>query len=234
VRRYNIREFLFHGDTFTINRKWVVELCRRIVEAGLDIRWGCNSRVDTFDDERAQWMRRAGCWVVAFGIESGSQVMLDKMKKGARVEQAREAVAIGRRHGLRTHAFYIIGLPWETEETLEETFRLARELDTDFFDFNIAFPLPGTEYYEIASREGLIEEPALAKSGYAQAAARSFDLSREELDRRRRQALLRLYFRPRYVARTLVRAGSPRRLFRYSRAAFRRLRNLLFSQSEEA
>jgi len=229
ARDFGIREFLFHGDTFTINRQWLVELCRRIVEKQLEIRWGCNSRVDTMDDERAEWMRRAGCWVVAFGVESGSQELLDKMKKGARVEQARHAIEVCRRHGLRTHAFYVIGLPWESRTTLEETFRLARELDTDFFDFNIAYPLPGTEYYEIARAEGLLDEAEYAEAGYARAAARTYHLSREELNRWRRRTLLRLYLRPGYIMRTLVRAGSPRRAARYVRAAIRRLRYLLAS-----
>ncbi|MCX8037508.1 MAG: B12-binding domain-containing radical SAM protein [Candidatus Sumerlaeia bacterium] len=227
VERFGIHEFLFHGDTFTIHRRWLVELCQRIVEAKLDIRWGCNSRVDTMDDERAEWMKRAGCWVVAFGVESGSQEMLDKMRKGARVEAARQAVAVCRRHGLRTHAFYLIGLPWENAATLDATFRLARELDTDFFDFNIAYPLPGTEFYDIVHREGLLDAVEYPKAGYARAAARTFYLSREALNTWRRRALLRLSLRPRYIARTLLRAGSPRRALRYLAAAARRLRHIL-------
>jgi len=227
VRDFGIREFLFHGDTFTINRRWLIELCQRIVEASLDIRWGCNSRVDTMDDERAQWMKRAGCWVVAFGVESGSQEILDKMKKGARVEQARQAIEVCRRHGLRTHAFYVIGFPWETHATLVETFRLARDLDTDFFDFNIAYPLPGTEFYEIVRAERLLDETAYASAGYANAAARTFQVTQQELNRWRRRALLQLYLRPNYILRTLVRSGSPHRAWRYIRAAFRRLRRLL-------
>jgi len=229
VRDFGIGEFLFHGDTFTINRRWLVELCQRIVERQLHIRWGCNSRADTIDDERAQWMKRAGCWVVAFGLESGSQDILDKMKKGARVEQARPAIEVCRRHGLRTHAFYVIGLPWESRATLEETFRLARELDTDFFDFNIAYPLPGTEYYEIARGEGLLDEAEYPEAGYARAAARTFHLSREELNRWRRRALLKLSLRPGYIARTLIRSGSPYHAMRYIRAALRRLRNIVSS-----
>jgi len=229
VRDFGIREFLFHGDTFTINRRWLVELCQKIVAANLDIRWGCNSRVDTMDDDRAKWLKRAGCWVVAFGVESGSQEMLDKMKKGSRVEQARRAIQVCRRHGLRTHAFYVIGLPWESAATIEETYRLARELDTDFFDFNIAYPLPGTEFYEIAHAEGLLDEAECADAGYAKAAVRTFHLSREDLNRWRRRALLKMSLRPAYIARTLIRAGSPRRAARYVRAAIRRLRNILSS-----
>ncbi|MCX7013368.1 MAG: radical SAM protein [Candidatus Sumerlaeota bacterium] len=187
VERFGIRDFLFHGDTFTMNKRWLLEVCDGIAERGLTIHWGCNSRVDTMDDERAAAMKRAGCWVVAFGVESGVQELLDKMKKGARVERAREAVAVCKRHGLRTHAFYVIGLPWETEETLEKTFQFARELDTDFFDFNIAYPLPGTELYEIALAENLIAEGDLRETGYARAAMRTFTLSPARLTQWRRR-----------------------------------------------
>ncbi|GAB4313432.1 MAG: radical SAM protein [Candidatus Sumerlaeia bacterium] len=228
VQRHGIREFLFHGDTFTINKRWMIALCQGIVEAGLKIRWGCNSRVDTIDDERAQWMRRAGCWVVAFGFESGDQDMLDRMKKGARLEKAGLAVQICRRHGLRVHGFFLIGLPWETPETLEKTYRLAKELDCDYFDFNIAYPLPGTELYDIARRDGLLtSDDDLINSGYEAAAMRLPNFAPEDLTRWRRQALLKMYARPRYVARTIWNNRNPRVLVNYLRAARRRLTRLL-------
>lgn len=230
VSRFGIREFLFHGDTFTLNKRWLLELCDRIVDAGLAIRWGCNSRVDTMDDERAARMKRAGCWVVAFGVESGDQDILDRMKKGQRVERAREAVAVCKRNGLRTHAFFVIGTPWETRATLARTLAFVRALNTDFFDFNIAYPLPGTEMYEIAMREGLFEQPPEG-AGYASAAVRSHELSSADLTAWRKQALLALYLRPAYIARMLSRAGSPRVALNYARAGLRRLRQLLAKSS---
>jgi radical SAM superfamily enzyme YgiQ (UPF0313 family) len=174
VEKYNIREFLFHGDTFTINKRWLLELCSLIREANLKIRWGCNSRVDTIDDERAQAMKSAGCWVVAFGIETGDDEMLKKMQKNATVQQAREAVACVKRNGLRVHTFFVIGLPWETDETLQRSFEFMQELDPDFFDFNVATPLPGTELHNIALRENLFEadyDPA--RTGYASGSTRT-------------------------------------------------------------
>ncbi len=227
VNEYGIRDFLFHGDTFTINKRWLMEICNGIVERKLKIHWGCNSRVDTIDDERAAAMKRAGCWVVAFGVESGVQEMLDKMKKGTKVERARDAFAICKRNGLRTHCFIVIGLPWETEETLATTFNFVKELDPDFFDLNIAYPLPGTELYEIAIRDGLVDPNDLRDKGYARAAMNIPHLSAERLNEWRKQALLKLYLRPKYIARTLYRAGSPRVAKNYAKAALHRFNQLV-------
>ncbi len=204
-------------------------MCNGIVERGLNIHWGCNSRVDTIDDERAAAMKKAGCWVVAFGVESGVQELLDKMKKGTKVERAREAFAICKRNGLRSHCFIVIGLPWETKETLETTFAFVQELDPDFFDFNIAYPLPGTELYEIAMAEGLVDASDLRDKGYARAAMNLPQLSPDYLNQWRKKALLRLYLRPRYIARTLWRAGSPRVMKNYAKAAIRRFGQLIKS-----
>ena len=228
VEKYGLREFLFHGDTFTINKRWLLDLCQGIVDAGLDIHWGCNSRVDTIDDERAAAMKRAGCWVVAFGIESGDQEMLDRMKKNATLGQAREAVATCKRNGLRTHAFMVIGLPWETKETLERTYRFLRELNPDFFDFNIATPLPGTELHAIVLKEGLFEQNYdPARAGYATGGTRTLaGLSSAELVKWRREHLLKMYLRPAYIGRMLLRAGGPRNTLQYLKAGTRRLRQL--------
>lgn len=226
VTKFGIREFLFHGDTFTINKKWLVELCDLIIASGHKIHWGCNSRVDTMDDERAQKLKAAGCWVVAFGIETGSQMIMDKMKKGQKIERGAEAIACCKRNGLRTHAFMVIGMPWETKATLEETYQMARRLDTDFFDFNIAYPLPGTEYYEIAVRDGLFEEGAAAAS-YAEAGVRTYELSSEDLNKWRRSHLLKMYFRPHYIFRMLTSAGGPRQTLNYIKAGLNRLKQLV-------
>jgi anaerobic magnesium-protoporphyrin IX monomethyl ester cyclase len=226
VTRYGIRDFLFHGDTFTINKKWLLDLCNRIIESGHQIRWGCNSRVDTIDPERAAIMKKAGCWVVAFGMESGNQEILDYMKKGQQLDRARQAARICKDNGLRLQTFFVIGTPLETQTTLNQTFDFARELDPDFFDFNIAYPLPGTELYDIVNEENLWERSP-QESGYANAAIRTRELSSEQLTLWRRRALLKMYLRPRYVARMLMKAGGPRNTLNYLKAGARRLGQLV-------
>jgi len=229
VEKHGIREFLFHGDTFTVNKRWLLELCGKITAAKLNIHWGCNSRVDTMDDERAIAMKSAGCWVVAFGVESGDDEMLKHMKKNATVAQAREAVACVKRNGLRVHTFLVIGLPWETEETLEKTYQLLVDLDPDFFDFNIATPLPGTELHEIALRENLFEadyDPS--RAGYASGSARTLGgLKSEFFQKWRKERLLKMYLRPRYIARMLWKAGGPKNTLQYARAGAKRLGQLM-------
>ncbi|HNY29089.1 MAG TPA: radical SAM protein [Candidatus Sumerlaeota bacterium] len=226
--KFGIRDFLFDGDTFTLNKRWLLELCDRIAHKSplRDIRWGCNSRVDTMDAERAKAMRRAGCILVAFGVESGDQELLNAMKKGTRVEQAEQAVAVCKAAGLATHAFFVIGLPWETRESLDRTYRFIQKLNTDLFDINIATPLPGTDLYDLVRKEGLLREN-LPPGNYAQAMADTRTLPAEFLTRWRRNALLKLYARPRYVAHMLLRAWRTGCLPFYLRAAWGRLKGLV-------
>lgn len=228
VNEHGVREFLFHADTFTLKQRWVVELCQLIVERGLDIRWGCNSRVDTIDAERLKWMKKAGCWVVGFGVESGNDQHLEWMKKRATRAQAFEAVRLCREHGIRAHAFFVFGFPWDTEQTVTELMEFARELDPDFFDFNIAYPLPGTELETLVEGKGLISRERLSNGGYAVGAVSTEALSAERLETLRRQALWRMYLRPHYILRTLKNAGSPAVMMNYLRAAFARAQNLMF------
>ncbi len=230
VEKYGIRDFLFHGDTFTLHKSWLLNLCDEIVKAGLDIRWGCNSRVDTIDDERAAALKKAGCWVVAFGFEHGNQDLLENMRKGQRAERAFEAVAICKRAGLMTHGFFLIGLPWETLVTLKQLYVYARKLNTDFFDFNIACPLPGTQLYKFCLDEKLFERMDI--SSYAHSGVRTFTLQPEQLTRWRRKTLLKMYLRPRYVAHIIAYSIKTGTLKFYLRAAWNRLLNLLSVSSK--
>lgn len=225
--KYSIDEFLLNADTFTARKKIVLELCRLIRESSMNITWAANSRVDTVDEEMLLEMKRSSCKMVAFGIESGSQDMLDKMKKGIRKEQARNAIALCKKAELLSHTFYIIGLPWETRETLSETLNFVREIDADFFDFNVAYPLPGTELFEIAKKDNLFDESKLRESSYATSQIHSYKLSSDELIKFRKNALLRLYLRPSYIMKTLKRVlFKPAELKRYISFGFKRLRQL--------
>ena len=227
VDEYGIREFLFHGDTFTYSKEWVLDLCQAIEREGLDVRWGCNSRVDTIDLEMLQAMKRAGCWVVGFGVESGHPETLEKIRKAATREEIVNAFRQCRKADVRSHAFFVFGFPWEGPEHLDEDLKLALEIDPDFFDLNIAYPLPGTELEKMVRERGLDDRGVVDRGGYALPVTGTDRLSADDLERWRRKALLSLYLRPRYILRTFRQAGSPRKVWNYLRAGLIRLSQLV-------
>jgi radical SAM superfamily enzyme YgiQ (UPF0313 family) len=118
-------------------------------------------------------------------------------------------------------------MPWETQDTLEETYKFVKSLDTDYFDFNIAYPLPGTEYYDIVQRDKLFEVPDPLSGSYSQAAVRTYALTSEELTQWRRKALFRMYSRPSWIFRTVRNAASAGTSMHYAREAWFRLNHLL-------
>jgi anaerobic magnesium-protoporphyrin IX monomethyl ester cyclase len=154
--RYKTREIWFWDDSFTVNRSNVLELCHKIVEQRLDISWGCTTRVDTVDDELLDMMRKSGCQMIEFGIESGSERMLKLMKKNITLNQVREAVSLVKKHGIDWKAFFMVGVPGETRIDIEQTKRLMEELDPRGIVLSVFTPYPGSELYDTAVKAGLV------------------------------------------------------------------------------
>lgn len=227
LTKFNIHNFLLRSDLFTQKREWVIELCRAILSQGLKIRWVCNSRVDTIDPEMLDWMKRAGCWLIAFGVETGDEQMLKRMHKRADSAKAREAMQMTRRAGIRSSVYMLMGLPWEDEQAIRDNIAFFRELDADFVEIFYVYPFPGTPLHEFAVREGLLAPGEIPREAYGEPAMPTLHLSKAELARWRRKALRKLLLRPNYIARTLLRPRSPRELFNYIRYGFIQLADLL-------
>lgn len=155
VSKYNIRDFIFWSDIFNMNNGWVQRLCRMILESDLKINFSTNTRADTVNFETLQLMKKAGCNLISIGVESGSQEMLNKMGKKITLEQIRNSVSLIEKAGIQTYAYYVIGLPWETKETLEETFKFAKSLNTHFASFYTATALMGTRFYDYVNKNRL-------------------------------------------------------------------------------
>jgi radical SAM superfamily enzyme YgiQ (UPF0313 family) len=147
VSRY-ADEVFFHTDLFTLKKDYVLRLGEQIIREKINIHWICNSRVDTFDREMAEMMKKAGCWMVSFGIESGSQEILDLCRKKITLDQSREAVQVARDAGLISIGHFVLGIPGETLETIRQTLHFSKELDPDFAEFYIATPFPGSDLFE--------------------------------------------------------------------------------------
>jgi len=154
---WEIKDITFTDDTFTLNRERTIELCKRIIEENLNISFICSSRADTIDEERLKWLKKAGCRQITFGLESGDDKILQIIKKGITTEDAKRAIALTKSFGIETHASYMLGNPGETLKTMNKTIEFAQELNTDFAQFSIATPFPGTEMWDMAVRDGLID-----------------------------------------------------------------------------
>jgi anaerobic magnesium-protoporphyrin IX monomethyl ester cyclase len=227
VNQYGIRNFLFRSDTFTLSPEWVIELCQGIERAGLRIKWSCNSRVDTLNGEMLRAMREVGCWLVSFGVESGSQEILDLMKKGITKEQVRAAVNLCRLEGVLTSVYFLIGTPWESEATFRETVDFAKQLEPDFVEFFYAYPFEGTEMYVIAANEGLLERGQFPLSAYSKPATPSKYLTLERISEMRSEALRSYYMRWPVISKTLKRTRSPRVFANYAKMGFRQIADLV-------
>lgn len=204
VEKYNIRNFLFWSDIFNLDREWTLELCRKIIESGLKITWSSNTRADTMDDEMAKMMYKSGCRLVSIGVESGSQKMLDKIGKKITLDNIRNTVKILKKNKIKIYNYFVIGLPWETEETVEETIKFAIELDSNFISFYTATPLPGTKYFAYAMLNKLVEGNLDFRSAYYEPVVRSESLSKERIFELHKQAVKRFYLRPKFIFKTLL------------------------------
>lgn len=204
VEKYNIKNFLFWSDIFNINRDWTIDLCKKIIESGLKITWSANTRANTMDDEMASYMYKSGCRLVSIGVESGSQEVLDNIGKKITLDEIRNTVKVLKKNKIKIYNYFVIGLPWETEKTVEETIKFAIELDSNFISFYTAAPLPGTRFFAYAMMNKLVTENLDFNNAYYVPTVRSHELSKERIFELHKQAVKRFYLRPKFILKTLL------------------------------
>lgn len=208
VEKYNIRNFLFWSDIFNLDKKWTMDLCQSIIDSGLKITWSANTRADTADLEMAKMMYKSGCRLVSIGVESGSQEMLEKMGKNITLNDVRRTVKVFKQAKIRIYNYFVIGLPWETEETVEETIKFAIELNSDFISFYTATPLPGSRFYDYAKEHNLFDKETSFESAYFYPAVNTHYLTKERVFELHKSAIKRFYLRPLYILKMLSRIRS--------------------------
>jgi anaerobic magnesium-protoporphyrin IX monomethyl ester cyclase len=145
---FGIKSIRFIDDTFTINKRRVVELCQEIIRQKITVEWACLSRTDNLDMEMLTWMKKAGCKRIYFGMESGSQRILDIYKKNINVGEAMETLHLCRKAGIESAGFFMSGHPEETEQDFEETVAFAKSANLSYASFNPLKPYPGTSIFE--------------------------------------------------------------------------------------
>lgn len=148
VREQGIRNIRFMDDTFTLDPKRLKAICQGMLDRELGLRWTCLTRLDCLDEEGLRLMKRAGCKRMYCGVESGSQRMLDRFKKGAKVDVMAEQIRLARRAGIEVSAFFIVGAPGETDEDFDQSVRFAIDTGVDYVIVTRMQYWPGTELYD--------------------------------------------------------------------------------------
>lgn len=143
----------FEDDTFTVKKDRTMDLCRRIIKTGLNIKWKCDTRADCISDEVVKLMKDAGCICIKIGVESGSEKILKSINKRVTKDVLLKASRIIKNHGIPLTIYLMTGLPDETDDDLRETIKFAREIDANYFSLSIAAPYYGTKIYNEFSRK---------------------------------------------------------------------------------
>jgi anaerobic magnesium-protoporphyrin IX monomethyl ester cyclase len=207
------KSIYFCDETFTLSKKRTVALMQELMRRGLEkkVSWHCETRVDSVDAETLRLMRQAGCRMVAFGVESGSDRVLKEAGKAITSEMVRAAYKAAKEAGLLTYMYLIFGLPYETEESVKETVGLLMEADPDYVTIGILVPYPGTEVLAMAER-GLGGLRLLSSDwrDYSKQSGKALELESLPAARLRRlqsEAYVRFYLRPSKIRRLLEMAS---------------------------
>lgn len=208
IDKYNIKEVAFWDDIFTMNKQWVIDFCDTLKKEKIKLAWSCETRLNLITEELAKKMKKAGCWNIFFGIESGVQELLDNVKKKTNLEIIRKGIKATKKAGLEVRGAFMLGLPGETPELARKTIDFAIELDPDYAQFSLTTPYPGTELYKTHTDWGVLDKnfskyhiwaPVFLPHGY-----KSFD----ELKAIQQEAFKRFYFRPKYIIKKMLKIRS--------------------------
>jgi anaerobic magnesium-protoporphyrin IX monomethyl ester cyclase len=217
---YGVREIFFREDNFAVQKQRIYEFCDRMIKEKINMSWMCLIEAHTMTEDLARKMKEAGCWYVAMGVESGNQEIQKVLKKKLNLQTVKEEFAMLHRVGLKTLAFMMIGNYVDTEETVNDTIKYSCELDTDFSIFTVTAPIPGTELYELAKKDGLITNTDYDKITnlplmFRQAAPilRTKTLSPERLRQLQLKAITSFYLRPSHLWRLMKDPDLRRALF---------------------
>ncbi len=203
VQAYGAKEIVFYDDTFSLDRNRILRICDLILEKGININWTAITRVDLIDFQILKKMKKSGCWQLIFGLESGNQVLLDRIKKGFTLKDVKIKLGMCKDLGICTQGFLIIGLPGETVEMSRKTINYAIELDLDYANFLVALPYKGTEMYETCKKYGKLRDtPGWENYDFLNFSNPIFindNMTSDELIKVYKEAWKKFYLRPSYI-----------------------------------
>jgi anaerobic magnesium-protoporphyrin IX monomethyl ester cyclase len=215
-------EFFFEDDTFTLVKSNAMEICEEILRRGLKITFSVNARTDTADEELFRMLKRAGCRELLVGFESGDPEMLVRMEKKETPDDARRFMELAQNANIDVHGCFVLGLPGETEESIQRTIQFALDLGLHTVQFSGAVPFPGTLYFDYCKEHGLLKTDrwdAWLEDGEQAAVIDYPGLSKECIKEAVDRGLKKFYFRPTYMVKFLLSTRSRSDLYRKLRGA---------------
>ncbi|MFH1444979.1 MAG: radical SAM protein [Nanoarchaeota archaeon] len=211
-KRFGVGHVAIKDSTLILDKKWVHEFCDDLMERNLKITWNCNSRVDNLDAELLKKLKKAGCMMLAFGVESGSQTVLNNIRKQTTLQQVREAFKMTKSAGLKTYGFFMIGNPGDNPVRVRKTIDFAKELNPDLVAFHITEAYPGTEIYEQGLKDKTLSDSKWYMHGmneYVGIVPMSACLEYPDLTKEQQQVFLKMayrefYMRPAYIIKKIA------------------------------
>lgn len=195
VDRWGIREIYFADDTFNLKKKRVYEMCDMFRTHFPKMLWSCNFEVNIADEDLLRTMKKAGCWLIQIGAETGDAEIMERIQKGITLEQLQRVTKMASDLGMAVKASFILGNPGDTRETIEKTIRFAESLPIHYITFGMMAPLPGSYFWDMAETYGTFDKGSFDKFSMVSANYVPHGLTADYLREKQREAHQRVYLR---------------------------------------
>ncbi len=234
LRQYpDTGSIFFDDDTFNLGRARMLRFADEMVCRNVRIPWGCNARADQLDEDVARRLVSTGLFTVRFGIESGDQGVLDRSKKRLDLKEARRVLEMTDRLGVQNHIMFVIGLPGETDETVDRTIRFIKSVPCHSVQFSVAVPFPGTAFFREAEENGhLVTRDWSKYSGFDHVVVRTEEMTADDIGRALVRARRRIYFSPGFIRRRLSYVRDVRDIAALGKKAWRLLSSAAYDRVE--
>ncbi len=221
VEKFGVKEILFYDDTFTLDMNRANKICDLLIENKIDLTWCCLSRVNRVDYELLKKMKKAGCHMISYGLETGSEKMLKVINKGSTLEQAEKAIALTKKANIECNGSFVFGLPGETRETMLQTIKWVKKVNPTYAIFFRAIPFPGTDLHKYLEENKLYNKDNSWDNyliAFTTPLYKIPSIGSEEFQKLMRRAWFEFYLRPLKILSILSKATSIYRIKGYTRA----------------
>lgn len=206
--KYKVNDFLFWSESSTADREQIYNISKGLEQEVPGVKWACSSRVDVVDEELLRAMKRGGCWMISYGVEAGTQKVLDLMKKKIALSDIEKAVQITKKVGIEITGHVILGYPGETKDDILSTMKLLKKLDLDYIQVYCCVPFPGSALYDEAKKAGWLITDDWSMFEQNSSVISTAELSAEDVMKLREKMIRSFYLNPRKILKQILKIRS--------------------------